>query len=162
MKNIEPKLKDALRLVANGVFVVSAEHQGQVRGFTATWVSQVSYEHPLVMVSVSKDHDTYPLITGSRRFVVNILGARQREIATHFGRKKADMSTVDSSYFREEGGRRMPVLRDALAYLICDVVSVLEVEDHTIFVGKAADAAVQPDESPLLYWPRKGYVTAVE
>ena len=157
MSNIEKNLKDALHLIGNGVFVIAAEHQGQIRGFTATWVSQASYEHALVMASASKEHDTYPLIVGSGRFVVNVLGSSQRDLAIHFGRKEAEITRLESPYFREKAGGSEPILKDAVAYLICNTVSSLDAMDHTIFLGQVVDAVVQRDEPPLFFYPRKGY-----
>lgn len=151
---IDKRLSPALQMIANGVFVIGAEHRGQVRGFTATWISQVSYEHPLVMVSVSKAHDTYPLIVSSNRFVVNVLGASQSDIARHFGRRKGPGET-DVQYFREEWGRSSPILKDALAVLECEIQSTHDAKDHTIFIGEVVNASVFREEDPLIFW-RKG------
>ncbi|MBI2955010.1 MAG: flavin reductase family protein [Chloroflexi bacterium] len=148
---IDKRLSAGLRLIANGVFVISTEYRGQVRGFTATWVSQVSYEHPLVMVSASKTHDTYPLIVSSDKFCVNVLGASQAEIARHFGRRKGPTET-DAHYFREERGQVTPVLKDAIAFIQCKVISTHDAKDHTIFVGEVLNSQVLREEAPLVYW----------
>lgn len=155
-------LKSVIHLIGNGVFVISAEHGGQMRGFTATWVSQVSYLHRLIMLSASKEHDTYPLIADSQRFVVNVLGVSNVDIARHFGRKKAPDVPFDLRYFKRQNGAVSPVLSNAMAYIKCRVIATLDVRDHTIFVGEIEDAQVLREENPLLYFPKKGYVTKYE
>ncbi len=155
----QDEIKRAIHVLGNGVFVVSAEDKGEIRGFTATWVSQVSYQHRLIMVSASKEHDTYRLIEGSGRYVVNILGISNVDLARHFGRRKAPGEPLDLSYFRQEHGKTLPVLKDAMGYIRCQVISQLEVMDHTIFVGQIEEAHVLREENPLLYYPKKGYLT---
>ena len=59
---IDPKLKRALGQAAKGVEVVAATHDGVTRAYTSHWVSQISFEEPIVMASVSPKHDTYPLM----------------------------------------------------------------------------------------------------
>ncbi|MCL5959418.1 MAG: flavin reductase family protein [Chloroflexi bacterium] len=158
----QEEFKKALHLIANGVFVVSAEDEGEIRGFTATWVSQVSFEHRYLMVSASKHHNTYPLIANSRRYVVNILGVSNVDIARHFGRPRRPGDPLEMEYFRKENGVATPVLAETMAFLKCKVISSLDVKDHTIFVGEIEDAQVLRQENPLLYYPRKSYVTKYE
>ncbi len=144
--------------MGNGVFVISAEHDGVVRGFTATWVTQASYEHPLVMASFSKSHDTYALIVASQSFTINVLAPHQVALARHFGLKKNPAHEGD--YFARREGRP-PVLRDALAALQCRVMTTMDAEDHTVFLARVEDASVAHEGSPLLYWPQGGYVAEV-
>jgi flavin reductase (DIM6/NTAB) family NADH-FMN oxidoreductase RutF len=130
----DKKVSAGLHLIANGVYVIAAQHGGQTRGFTATWVMQISYDHPLIMASVGKAHHTYPLIAGSNKFYVNILGASQVELAQHFGKPK-DPTETDAPYFREENGNRLPILTDAVAYLECNVVGTYDAKDHILFIA---------------------------
>jgi flavin reductase (DIM6/NTAB) family NADH-FMN oxidoreductase RutF len=38
--------------LVNGVYVVTVNDNGQVNGMTTPWVTQLSYEPPLVMVAI--------------------------------------------------------------------------------------------------------------
>jgi flavin reductase (DIM6/NTAB) family NADH-FMN oxidoreductase RutF len=153
---LDKKLSAGLHLIANGVFVVAAEHRGLLRGFTATWVSQISYQHPILLISVAKTHDTYPLINGSNKFYVNVLGASQADLARHFGRSKSSDET-DTQYFREEHGVSIPVLNDSVAYLECRVISTHDVKDQTLFIGEVVNTQVFREENPLIFWRSRGY-----
>lgn len=157
-RSIDRETNRALRLLANGVFVVAAEYEGEVKGFTATWVTQASFNHPLVVLSACKTHETHSLIAHSGSFAVNVLGASQTHVARHFGRK-IPRPGERGDYFREEGGQQTPILREALAVLICRVVSTHDVRDHTLFVGEVTSTEVCGDENPLLYWPAHGFLS---
>ena len=79
---IDPVLKRSLGQMIKGVEVVGAHHDGVSRAFCSHWVTQVSFEEPIVMSSVSPKHDTYPLMVGSGRFSVSIL-AGEEELHVH-------------------------------------------------------------------------------
>ena len=74
---IDPAVKRCLGQMIKGVQVVAASHDGVTRAYTSHWVSQVSFEEPVVMASISPKHDTWPLIEGSERFTVSLLAADQ-------------------------------------------------------------------------------------
>jgi flavin reductase (DIM6/NTAB) family NADH-FMN oxidoreductase RutF len=41
------------------------------------------------------------------------------------------------------------------------VVTAMDAEDHTVFLARVVGASVTREGSPLLYWPRGGYVVEV-
>ena len=46
---IDPTVKRALGQMIKGVQVVAASHDGLTRAYTSHWVTQVSFEEPVVM-----------------------------------------------------------------------------------------------------------------
>ena len=50
---IDQKLKRALGQMIKGVQVVACAHDGITRAYTSHWVSQVAFEEPIVMASIS-------------------------------------------------------------------------------------------------------------
>jgi flavin reductase (DIM6/NTAB) family NADH-FMN oxidoreductase RutF len=57
---IDPEIKRSLGQMIKGVQVVAAHHHGLTRAYTSHWVSQISFEEPIVCASVSPRHDTHP------------------------------------------------------------------------------------------------------
>ena len=45
----------------------------------------------------------------------------------------------------------MPVVADANAYIVCDVIDKMETETHTVFLGKVVDADVMNEDTPMTY-----------
>ena len=74
---IDPAVKRCLGQMIKGVQVVAASYGGLTRAYTSHWVSQVSFEEPVVMASISPKHDTWPLIEAGGRFTVSLLAADQ-------------------------------------------------------------------------------------
>ena len=66
------------RRLTAGVYVIGVAHGGRANAFTAAWVTQVSFDPLLVALSVNPSNASYPLLTGSGVFVVNVLRAGQQ------------------------------------------------------------------------------------
>ena len=80
-------------------------------------------------------------------FAINILSAGQHEIATRFASKAQDkFAGLDCPTVR-----RVPVLRGALAHIMCDVHRIFDGGDHDIVIGDVRDLAYF-DGEPLLHF----------
>ncbi len=78
--------KEALRLFTYGLYAVSAQAGDRRNAFTANWISQVSFEPPLVALSIENASASLPLIREAGRFVVNVFDATQRDLAGRLGK----------------------------------------------------------------------------
>ena len=143
--------KTVLRAITYGLYAVSAEHEGERGIFTANWLSQASFEPPLVMVSVERDSSTLPLIRASGLFVVSPLLDGQKELAGALGRPKAragdKFATLDLPVVQTESGQ--PALANALGYLVCRVESESPAGDSVVIIGEVIEAATLHEGAPL-------------
>ncbi len=155
---IDPTLKRSLGQMMHGVQVVGAHHEGVSRAYCSHWVSQVSFEEPVLMASVSPKHDTYPLIEATGRFAVSVLAGDQVAAGQYFsypGRKFRHLAGEFLDVFPETD---LPVVRDAIAWLHCEVFDQKDMIDHRLFFARVT--AVVPGrlkEPPLLYSSRLGW-----
>ncbi len=143
--------KTVLRQFTYGLFAVTAEHAGERAVFTANWLSQASFEPPLVMVSVELESSTLPLIRASGRFVISPFAAGQRELAGALGRPKRragdKFATLDLETIATTTGD--PALADALGYVVCRVVSETPAGDSVVIIGEVIEARVLREAEPL-------------
>jgi flavin reductase (DIM6/NTAB) family NADH-FMN oxidoreductase RutF len=153
---IDPKIKRALGQMVKGVQVVGAAHNGLVRAYTSHWVSQVAFEEPIVMASVSPKHDTYPLIDGSGVFTVSILAADQIDAGQYFSYPGRRFHYIADELLEEIDG--LPVVRDCVAWLRCDVFDRTRMRDHELFFAEVtAYGYGRLKEPTLLYSSRHGW-----
>ena len=154
---IDREVKRALGQMVRGVQVVGAAHDGVVRAYTSHWVSQVSFEEPVVMASVSPKHDTHPLIAASGRFAVSIMGGDQIEAGQYFSYPGRRFRYIGDEYLEDIDG--LPVLRDCVAWMHCAVEEVITGRyDHDLFFARVtATGTGRLDEPPLLYSSRHGW-----
>lgn len=140
--------KTALRMIPYGLYVLTAEStDGQVGAATVNWVTQASFEPPLIAVGVKADSHVHGIIKQVRAFALNVLGKGQQALAfTFFKPTTRDGNTVSGEPFRR-GTTGAPILEKTPAYLECKLVDIIERGDHSIIVGEVVDAGVakQPD-----------------
>ena len=153
---IDQNLKRSLGQMIKGVQVVGASHEGVSRAYCSHWVTQVAFEEPIVMASVSPRHDTHPLIVGSGRFAVSILAADQIAEGQYFSYPGRRFRYLAEDYVEEWEG--MPVVPNSIAYLACDVFETKPMADHELFFARvAATREGRLRHPPLLYSPRLGW-----
>lgn len=153
---IDPDVKRCLGQMIEGVQVVSAHHEGVVRAYTSHWVSQVSFEEPVVMASISPRHDTWPLVERSRRFTVSILAADQIAEGQYFSYPGRRFRQVATELLTEVDGHW--VVPDCIAWLGCEVFDRKTMIDHELlFARVTATGEGRLREPPLLYSSRLGW-----
>ncbi|MCO6009966.1 flavin reductase family protein [Actinoallomurus purpureus] len=134
--------------LATGVSVITTRTADRPIGITVSSVASLSLDPLQVLVCVSNHLYTRTAIEEHGRFAVNILGEEGEYLARQFASSRPDKFTgVD---IQEDHG--VPVLRDAIAYLVCDVSDVLPGGDHTIFVGDVRHFEHIQDGRPLLFF----------
>ena len=150
---IDRELKRSLGQMMHAVQVVGAGHDGRAYCYTSHWVSQVSFEEPIVMASVSPKHDTHPLIVAGGRFSVSLLAGDQIEQGQYFSYPGRRFRHIGTEYLDTHDG--LPVVRDAIAWLICSVEERIERYDHDLFLARVTGAVPgRLKEPPLLYSSR--------
>ena len=140
--------KTTLRMIPYGLYVLTAAHaDGRISAGTVNWVTQASFEPPLVVVGVKTDSHGHALIKDTKAFALNVLGKGQQALAfTFFKPAERKGDTISGEPIRT-GSTGSPILTNAPAYVECTLESTVEMGDHSIFVGKVVDASVvkQPE-----------------
>src|SRR5574340_1786246 len=121
--------KQALRTFAYGLYAVSCANEGEVNIFTANWLTQVSFEPPLLTLSVENGSKSLPMIERSRKFTVNVYRAGARELAGRLGKSALKQPDKLSGIVYALGENGCPILQDALAWVACEVQHVVEAGD---------------------------------
>lgn len=152
MVELDPDAKKTvLRQFSYGLYAVIAEHDGERGIFTANWLSQVSFEPPLVAVSVELDSATLPLIRASGQLLICPFADGQRELAGNLGRPKSRAGDKFAAYDLEtvptESGP--PAIAAALGYVVVRVDSEVAAGDSVVLVGEVVEATVLGEGDPL-------------
>src|SRR5436190_3702456 len=81
------EFREVISHFASGVTVITAFQDERAYGTTASAVSSLSLEPPMLLVCMNKQSATGRAVAESRHFGVNILGADQVELAKRFAQK---------------------------------------------------------------------------
>ncbi len=141
--------KQALRLFTYGLYIVMCQDQNDVNAFTANWLTQVSFDPPLLAISVENDAKSLMMIRNSEKFTVNVLRTGQRELAGTLGKSawKAPEKLAGIHHTILEMG--YPILQSALGWVACGVRQMVLVGDSTLVIAEVVDAGMLVEGQPL-------------
>ncbi len=141
--------KQALRLFTYGLYVITCIDQENVNAFTANWLSQVSFDPPLIALSVENTSKSLPMILHSQAYTINVLRSGQRELAGKLGKSawRDPNKLVGIAYNIQQ--QRYPVLHEALAWVACTVRTTTEAGDSTLIIAEVVDAGTIAEGLPL-------------
>ena len=141
--------KTLLRKIPHGLFVCGVCEGDDVNGFTASWVTQGSFEPPLVVMGVRADSTSHGIIERTGRFSLNILRADQKDLAAVFFKpQKAIGGRFEAAPF-QLGDLGLPLLEDVVGGIECELVGQIKHGDHTVFVGEVKTARLIADGDAL-------------
>src|SRR5713226_8072883 len=104
--------KQVLRTFTYGLYAVSCANEGEVNIFTANWLTQVSFDPPLLAVSVENASKSLPMILRSRVFIVNVLRSGARELAGKLGKSALKQPDKLGGIGYDIGANGCPILHD--------------------------------------------------
>ncbi|MCE6996088.1 flavin reductase family protein [Saccharothrix sp. S26] len=149
----ETSLRDAMSLLATGDTVLTVGGE-QAHGMTANAFRSVSPDPPLVLCCVSRSAVMHDAIGDTERFGVSIMGADQRDTAKHFADKRRPLGSeqFEAVDWLEGPHSGAPLLHGSPAWLECELVSVHDGGDHTIFVGQVLGCSRDAGTGALLFY----------
>jgi flavin reductase (DIM6/NTAB) family NADH-FMN oxidoreductase RutF len=139
-----------LRMLSNGVYVLTSRNEDRYGAATVTWVSQVSFKPPLIMAAVRRENNVFKCLIASRTAVLHIVGVEQQDIArTFFYPTRAQCGTINGEPFAE-GRTTAPVLASLPAHVECRVEQILDTDgDHALVILAVVEAECGERVRPL-------------
>lgn len=134
--------------VPTPVTVVTAPGADAPAGATANAVASLSLDPPLMLVCLDHRSRTLEAVRSAGRFAVNVLAAASEDHARSFASQAPHAEKwdgVDASEIAE-----VPVLDDAIVWVVCELRDLLDGGDHTIVTGRVIDLGVR-EGGPLLF-----------
>ena len=152
-------LKSTFRIHASGVAIITShDDEGLPIGFTATSVTSLGSNPPLVSFNIARGSSSYPQLIVGREVALHTLCAKNLELAQRMAGPKEQRFTGDD--FELVG--KLPVFPAASSILIGKVRERFEVEANAVVVLDILQGTEPMDQlRPLLYYQR-GYLTATE
>lgn len=137
-------------LFVTGVTVITTGLGASPDGTTVNSFTSVSLEPPLVLFCLHLQSRLHEPLAAAGGFGVNFLAGRQVPVARSFSsRKKAGLGNVH--FQRSEDG--IPILREALAYLVCRTVNRVDAGDHAVIIGEVIElGAPMLGREPLVFF----------
>jgi len=154
--NAAPK-QTVFRHFTYGLYALTVKREGDEHGVTANWVSQASFDPPMVVVAVESTSKMIEMIRDARHFAISVFHEGQRELADKLGRGSAGASPRLKGIKTKPGPiSGVPVLAEALGWVECRVVATLPSGDHTLVLGEVVEAGVEHEGAQPLTLQESG------
>lgn len=139
---------------ATGITVVSTKSvDGTNVGITINSFNSVSLDPLLILYSIRKSSHFYPYFDVAKNCTVNILSEHQAHLSKLF--TVADPNNWNEVETANGTITSSPAIKDAIAFLECEIYDRHEGGDHTIFICKVINIVEQSPANPLIYYSRK-------
>ncbi len=148
MKSLDSDLDKALGRISGGLYIITAKKGDVKSAMLASWVSQASFEPPGLTIAVAKDRAIESLMQVGDRFILNVLEeGNYQHLMRHFLKRFKPGADRFEGVKTQTANNGSPILRDALAYLECQVVSRMECSDHWIVYSQVETGRVSNTEA---------------
>ncbi|MEM0362057.1 MAG: flavin reductase family protein [Sulfolobales archaeon] len=159
MSNLSSDLMELLEELPHPLALVLAGEPrtpGRRGGMAVAWLSRVSWDPPLIAVSLTSSRHTYRLIKEFKCFTINLVSKPLRDVTFNvFG----VLSGWEVDKFKVAGvepgsGRSVtaPTIPNSPLIIECKLVGEFPVGDHVVVIGQVVDAYRGSNESPLIYY----------
>ncbi len=136
-----------------GLYTIGAKFEGKLNAQIANSVFQITADPPRVAVSISRSELTNELIKSSGYLSIGVLSQEATlPFIGHFGfnsgRDINKFETID--YFTTKAGAPCPK-ENVVGCLELKIESAIEVDTHTLFIGKMTDTVMVSQDIPMTY-----------
>jgi flavin reductase (DIM6/NTAB) family NADH-FMN oxidoreductase RutF len=146
----EKEILSALKRLEYGVHIVTMGKGNDGNAFTASWLTQVSSEPPMIVLAVHNKHQSSRMLEEHGAFVVNFLG--QDDIATaktYYGPAESGYQKLKNSTVAASAITGTAMLHGAAGYLDCRIVKKIPAGNHTLLLAEVVGAG-SANDSPIL------------
>jgi len=147
--NIEAYFK-----VSYGLYLITSGSQKEKSGYIANTAFQVTAIPARFAISCSNNNYTNNIIRKSKVFALSVLNKNVKQsLIDLFGYSTTSQKDkfLNVGYFKGKNG--LPIVtEDCVAWFECEVEQEIQLDTHTIFIGKVIEnELLQEDAEPLTY-----------
>jgi flavin reductase len=151
--NVAPSntYREGMSRVVGAVHIVTTGGQAGDAGFTATAVTSVSDKPPTVLVCMSADSRSLPVLQKNGTFCINTLCASDEQLANIFAGRTGVYGVArfeHGSWHRDMN--QNPVLKEPLVAFSCRVTLIQPAATHVVIFGEVVEMMLAERQDKLL------------
>ena len=145
---------NALFKIGYGLYVLTANEQGNDNGCIINTVMQVTSNPCQIAIAVNKLNYTNKMIQNTKKFNVSVLTENSKfDIFKHFGfQSGANVNKFENFYDCKRSLNGLYyITQDTNAYMSAYVKQEIDLDTHTLFIGQLVGAEVLSDVPTVSY-----------
>lgn len=151
-------LARGLARLPSGLYVLTAGRGTAATGMLASWVQQVGFEPPTVMVALKRGRPIEALVRSDGVFCLAVLDDDSKTLLGHFARGFEPGQPAFAGVATADSAVGVPYPTAAHAHLACRVRAVaLDWCDHTVIAAEVVAGDGRLDRAPLVHVRKNGF-----
>lgn len=151
-----PEHARALGTVPSGLFILTTGRGDAATGALVSFVQQVGFEPPAVVVAVKAGRPIEALLRDTGRFCLSTLDDSAMVLLRHFAGGFDPGAPAFEGVETALDPEGLPYLTDALAWMSCRVVGESSWSDHVVFCGAVEHGSRRDEAAPMVHVRRNG------
>ncbi len=148
----------ALGRIPQSLYIMTAQHEDHMRGVMVSFVQQVSFDPPMVMICLGKGRPIVPLIHDSHAFALCQISKNDKLTLKRFARGGDAGDSPFQAIETLRGATGSPIIKRSLAYLDCDLARHIDVDgDHDMYIGQVREGKILNDDEVFIHLRENGF-----
>ena len=138
----DPTVHEVLREIPYGLYIVGVRGgtEGDNNALVVSWLTQCSFDPPLIMMAVRRGTRSYDMLKEGGVFSINLLDKKDQDLARQFVKPSDRVGDKMSGVEHGSDKTGAPILQRAFACIECKVREMSEPGDHAIVIGEVVNA----------------------
>lgn len=142
------EIKSAFSRIGKSVGVITmADSQGRYATISSAF-TYLTQQPPTLLLALEKSSSLYGKIAAGQLFAVNVLGDGHQGVVDACAREKGEARFNVGEWLVEQ---ELPVLADAQAVFVCELLQLNEFETHGIIIAAVKALQFRAAVAPLIY-----------
>lgn len=151
------KIGKALGKIPSGIGILTLQNNNLKAAMLSSWFQQVSFDPPLIAVAIKKGRWIGNEIEKAKKFALNLLHTGQKNMLAHFGKGFEPEQDPFVGITLDPAHNRIPILKEALCFLECELYQSYEAGDHQLYLGKVIQAGIEEEGQSMVHLRRNGF-----
>ena len=141
--------KKILRKIPYGLYILCFRNGEQSHAMVGSWLSQCSFEPPLLMLGIKKGSYSHSMMEKNPCFSINFPRKDQKKLVEQFFRPHEAKDNKFGEAPFHLGKTGAPVLDETPGYLECKVTQIITGGDHDIVIAEILESELREDVETL-------------
>lgn len=145
-------MKSALHDISYGLYIVSTKDSDKKVGCVINTLVQITSSNPVVSISLNKDNYTNEILKKTKKVAISILSEKtNKDTIGKFGfYSSKDIDKFEDIEYKEVSN--LPIVFDNIVgYITGDVIDIIDVGTHDIFLIKVNKSEKVSEERAMTY-----------
>lgn len=142
--------KKILRKIPYGLYVLGLRDGDKFHAMVGSWLSQCSFEPPLLMLGIKKGSYSHTMLEHNASFTINFPSKDQKKLVERFFKPhEAKDGKFGGEVPFHPGKNGAPVLDETIGHLECRVRQIVAGGDHDVVIAEIVEGELATDTENL-------------